>query len=76
MKEVIVSKTRVAQRLISSRMVLTFFRTISFSDIVNYWNKDVLLVDPSIELADHPEELEVMVSPIILGVGPKELYGK
>jgi hypothetical protein len=44
--------------------------------MVNYWNKDLLLVDSSIELANHPEELEVMVSPIISGVRPKEFYGK
>jgi hypothetical protein len=72
----IVSKTRAAQRLISSRMVLAFSRTTSFGDMVNSWNKDLLLVDPSIELADRPEELEIMVSPITSGVGPKEFYGK
>jgi hypothetical protein len=76
MKEVIVSEMRVAQRLISSRMVLAFSRTMSFGDMVNCWNKDLLLVDPSIELADRPEELEVMVSPIISGVGPREFYSK
>jgi hypothetical protein len=76
MKEVIVSETRAAQRLISSRMVLAFSRTTSFGDMVNRWNKDLLLVDPSIELADCPKELEIMVSPITSGVGPKEFYGK
>jgi hypothetical protein len=76
MKEVIVSKMRAAQRLISLRIVLAFSRTISFGDMVNRWNKDLLLVDPLIELADHPEELEVMVSPIISGVGAREFYGK
>jgi hypothetical protein len=76
MKEVIISEMRAAQRLISSRMVLICSRTTSFGNMVNCWNKDLLLVDPSIELADHPEELEVMVSPITLGVGPKAFYGK
>jgi hypothetical protein len=57
-------------------MVLAFSRTTSFGDMVNSWNKDLLLVDPSIELADRPEELEIMVSPITSGVGPKEFYGK
>jgi hypothetical protein len=76
MKEVIISETRAAQRLISSRMVLAFSRTTSFGDMVNRWNKDLLLVDPSIELADRPEELEVMVSPITSGVGAREFYGK
>jgi hypothetical protein len=76
MKEVIISETRAAQRLISSRMVLVFCRTTSFGNMVNHWNKDLLLVDPSIELADHPEELEVMVSPITSGVGAREFYGK
>jgi hypothetical protein len=76
MKAVIVSETRAAQRLISLRMVLAFSRTTSFGNIVNHWNKDLLLVDPSIELADRPEELEVIVSPIISGVRPKEFYGK
>jgi hypothetical protein len=76
MKEVIVSAMRAAQRLISSRMVLTFSRTMSFGNMVNRWNKDLLLVDPSIELADHPEELEVIVSPITSGVGAREFYGK
>jgi hypothetical protein len=76
MQEVIISKMRVAQRLISSRMVLIFSRTTSYGNMVNCWNKDLLLVDPLIELADRPEELEVMVSPIISGVRPKEFYGK
>jgi hypothetical protein len=76
MKEVIISEMRVAQRLISSRIVLAFSRTTSFGNMVNCWNKDLLLVDPSIELADYPEEVEVMVSPITSGVGPKEFYGK
>jgi hypothetical protein len=76
MKEVIISEIRVVQRLISSRIVLIFSRTMSFGDMVNCWNKDLLLVDPLIELADHSEELEVMVSPIILGVRAKVFYGK
>jgi hypothetical protein len=57
-------------------MVLAFSRTTSFGNMVNHWNKDLLLVDPSIELANCSEELEVMVSPIISGVGAKEFYGK
>jgi hypothetical protein len=81
-KEVIVSEMSTAQRLISTRMVITFSRTTSFGDMVNRWNKDLLLVEePEIELADRPKEFEVRTDALIVthsegGFSGKELYGK
>jgi hypothetical protein len=81
-KEVIISETSGAQQLISARMVIAFSRTTSFGDMVNHWNKDLLLIEePEMELADHPKELQVRTDTLIIthlegGFSGKVFYGK
>jgi hypothetical protein len=80
--EVIVSEMSMAQHLISARIVIAFSIITSFGDMVNRCNKDLLQIeDPSIELADRPEELEVRITTLTEalagdGFGSKELYSK
>jgi hypothetical protein len=81
-KEVIISKMSMAQWLISARIVIAFSRTISFGDMVNHWNEDLLLVEePEIELADYPNQLQVSTNALIIthaegGFSGREVYGK
>jgi hypothetical protein len=81
-KEVIVSETRAAQRLILARMGIAFCRTTTFGDMVNCWNNDLVLVEePKIELSDCSKDLEVRTDTLIItylegGFSGKEFYGK